>query len=101
MNLEEHAAAFLGSPLTNHFTSFPGLVPSIVTNISQQSSLVFRFAAMVDVVGLIASVIIIAYVVNEAFDHAKTFYRSPEELEALQASTTIEALMSSLSPSNP
>ena len=56
---------------------------------------------MVDVAGLIASVITITYVVNEAFDHAKTFYRSPEELEALQASTTIEALMASLSPSNP
>ena len=101
MNLEGHAAAFLGSPLTNHFTSFPCLVSNIVTNVSQQSILVFRFATMVDVVGLITSVVTIAYVVNKAFDHAKTFYRSPEEIEALQASTTIEALMSSLSPSNP
>jgi hypothetical protein len=84
--------------LTNLLTSFPSFVPSLLTNISSQSALVCGFAAIFDVIGLIASVITIAQVVTKSVEHAKTFYRAHEEFEALQASNTIRAPMTSLSP---
>jgi hypothetical protein len=48
---------------------------------------------MLDIVGLIASVITIAQVVTEAVDLAKTFYRAPQEFEALQASRVVSFLL--------
>ena len=49
---------------------------------------------MVEVVGLIASVVTIAQLVIEGIKHARTFYRAQKELEALQARLSMGAPMS-------
>jgi hypothetical protein len=52
-------------------------------NISPQSVLVVRFAAIFDMVGLIASIITIAEVVIKSVEYTRRLYQAHEEFKAM------------------